>query len=495
MKADSNGTPNDDTSVASPVAHSGERMQSQASESCMFCTYCAEQNILKTFKAKSDWKKHEMRMHETGEDWPCIVNGCNRIFDRQKDFIRHHQRYHAGQPLPSLTDIGITLLPRKVFGCGFNRCKEVSIGWDERCHHVAKHMRYGAADQWTEWTYSNVIRNLIRQRALHETWKELVAGLDERLRESRSRISWSPDNTRVLRQKLQCCDLRPSREDVLITAMSLRSDISLDHVHQQLPTGFVVPSRDSISNLGKLSREQRMQVLNGNSNQLYQSRLAIINAALLRASVATSYTPVRDCVPSPFNKPTSPAVDTSNRRISYMDVDPGDFLDAVQPAIPDFPSTVDASASNSSHQHGLIHPNEQYTQAYSNSFTEQAAQPANPLGSFYPSYFGAPPQFEDSQYYDGPSLDQMTPKPLHKIDNRLHVSRPSSNPRIACPTSHPELTGAEFAMQNPVAATGMRHFHQQPQQHSYQHPVSEPPPSQYRNSTHMHDFHSFMTQD
>jgi hypothetical protein len=63
-----------------------------------------------------------------------------------------------------------------VFGCGFDKCKEVSIGWDERCDHVAKHMKNGAT--MDQWKYSNVIRNLIRQEALHDTWKELIGCLE-----------------------------------------------------------------------------------------------------------------------------------------------------------------------------------------------------------------------------------------------------------------------------------------------------------------------------
>ncbi|KAF2124988.1 hypothetical protein P153DRAFT_434693 [Dothidotthia symphoricarpi CBS 119687] len=495
MQTDSNYTPTDDISIASPVTLPGERSQDQTGESCMFCTYCAEQKVLKTFKAKSDWKKHETRMHETGENWPCIVNGCNRIFDRQKDFIKHHQRYHSGQPLPSLTDIGITLLPRKVFGCGFNKCKEVSIGWDERCDHVAKHMKNGTTDQWTEWKYSNVIRNLMRQGALHGSWKELIADLDERLWESRSRICWSPDNTRILRQKLQCCDLRPSREEVLITAMSLRSDIVLDHVHQLLPAGFVVPSRDSIVNVEKLTREQRMHILNGNSNtQLYRTRLASINAALLRASIATSHTPAWDCRSPPYNEPISPVDDTMNRRISYMDVDPAEFLDLAQPAIPDLPSTMNTPASNAPHPPVLA--NEQYSHSYANNFTQQEPPTANPLGSFYPSYFDAAPQFEESQYYDRRSLSQMISRPLQKIGSRFSTSRNSPDSVLSSQTSHPELNSAEFAMQTPVAAMNMRHFHQQPQQQQqvYQHPVSHAPSFQYHNSTHTHDPHSFPPQ-
>jgi len=511
VKHEPSFTPTDDISVASPGAFPDDK--GQTGEPYMFCTYCAEQKSLKTFKAKSDWKKHEMRMHETGEDWPCIVLGCNRIFDRQKDFVKHHQRYHSGRPLPSLTDIGITLLPRKVFGCGFDKCKEVSIGWDERCDHVAKHMKNGAS--FDQWKYSNVIRNLIRQEALHDTWKELVACLDERLRETRSHISWCPDNTRILRQKLQCCDLRPSREEVLITAMSLRADIPLESLHQQLPLGFVTPSRDSVPHSDRISREQRMQILNGNSNpSMSRSRLASINAALLRVSNTASHVANYDCGSSPFIEPESPAVDTAGRRISYMDLDPGDFLDVAQPAIPNIPHPMSAPAMNPPNPHTPVINHQQQPHTPTEDFNEQPKPPANPLGWCYPSYFDAAPQFEESQYYERPSFGQVISKPLQKIGNRLNTSRQhsphSSHMRSPSQMSQrqPDM-GTDFALQNPVAAMGMRHLPQQQQQHppqqaqaqpqQQQHPqfhaMSHAPPQHFRNTAPMHDqLHLYTTQ-
>jgi hypothetical protein len=527
VKPEPSFTPTDDVSIASPVTLADDKGQSQSGEPYMFCTYCAEAKSLKTFKAKSDWKKHEMRMHETGEDWPCIVIGCNRIFDRQKDFVKHHQRYHSGRPLPSLTDIGITLLPRRVFGCGFDKCKEVSIGWDERCDHVAKHMKNGAS--FDQWKYSNVIRNLIRQEALHDTWKELVACLDERLRETRSHISWCPDNTRILRQKLQCCDLRPSREEVLITAMSLRADVPLESVHQQLPQGFVTPSRDSVPHSDKVSREQRMQILNGNSNpQLSRSRLASINAALIRVTQTAGHSANYDCGSSPFIEPESPAVDTTGRRISYMDVDPGDFLDIAQPVIPEIPHPMSVPAMNPPHpQTPILDQQQQQPNTPTEDFTEQAKPSANPLGWCYPSYFDAAPQFEESQYYERPSIGQMISKPLHKIGNRINGSRQpsphSSHMRSASQMSQDQPNmGADFTLQDPITSMGMRHSphythqphmpHQQqqqqhqhmPQQHHQQQPQQHVPQyhamahmsqQNYRNAPPMHEqLHLFTNQ-
>lgn len=508
LKVEPNFTPTDEISVASPsLFPDDDKSPLQSGEPYMFCTYCAEQKTSKTFKAKSDWKKHEMRMHETGEDWPCIVLGCNRIFDRQKDFIKHHQRYHSGRPLPSLTDIGITLLPRRVFGCGFDKCKEVSIGWDERCDHVAKHMKNGAtADQWK---YSNVIRNLIRQEALHDTWKELIGCLDERLRESRSQISWCPDNTRILRQKLQCCDLRPSREDVLITALSLRSDIQIDPVHQQLPSGFVVPSRDSVPQVDKLSREQRMHILIGNSNpEFARSRLAMINAALLRVSTNLPNITDYDCGSSSFIDVQSPAVDSANRRISYMDVDPGDFLDVAQPAIPDLPPPVTQPTMHvpPPQTHTPVLDNETQPHLQNNNYMDPTKPVSNPLEWCYPNYFGAAPQFEESPYYDRqaydrPSFGQVITKPFQKIGSRLNTSRNTSNQsRSASQLNQvqPEVN-ADFALHQPVPNMGMRHTHQQPQphhhlnQHSQQHMMTQQSPQQYRNSAQMHDHMNMYT--
>lgn len=375
---------------------------------------------MKTFKAKFDWKKHEMRMHQTGEDWPCIVKGCNRIFDRQKDFVKHHQRYHSGRPLPPLNEIGIQLLPRRVFGCGFDKCKEVSIGWDERCDHVARHMKTGAL--FEQWKYSNVIRNLIRQEALYDTWKELMNCINERLRESRSQTSWRPDNSRILRQKLECCDFRPNREELLIAALSLRVDTPLDSSDQDLPPGFVTPSRNSVPNVDKISREQRMHILIGNSNvTLSKTRLAIINAALLQGSNAVPETtnhPDRDAAPL-FD---SPAIDTSSRRINYIDIglDSGpEFQDMSDPTIPDSPSNLEPHQNltlegRHAQNSGLVNP----------------GKLSNPLGWAYPQYFDAPPVFEESPFYDQPSLVQMLSEPLHKMGSGL----------LRIPNPAPELT-------------------------------------------------------
>jgi hypothetical protein len=250
---------------------------------------------------------------------------------------------------------------------------------------------------FNQWKYSRVIRNLIRQEALHDTWKDLINCLDERLRESGSQISWCPDNSRILRQKLECCDLRPNREEVLITALSLCMDMPMDASFQDLPPGFVTPSRDSVPNVDKLSREQRMQILIGNLNMpLSRTRLTTINAALLQARNAVpKATNHEDYGVAPFLG--SLADDTSARRISFKDDFDFDLdleiLEMAQPTTPDLPSNRDP------HQNPIIEGGH----AQNPGFVDPG-KPSNPLGWCYLQYFDTAPTFEESTYYDLPSL-------------------------------------------------------------------------------------------
>lgn len=418
-------------------------------------------------------------MHETGEDWPCPVIGCSTVHDRQKDFIKHHTRYHSGRPLPSVTDIGIRLLPRRVFGCGFDKCKEVSIGWDERCDHVAKHMKNGLT--FEQWKYSNVIRNLIRQEALHDTWKDLFASLDERLKETRSHITWAPENTRILRQKLQCCDLRPSREEVLITALSLRSDLPLDPSQIQIPPGFITPSRDSVPNVDQLSREQRMHILIGNPNiSLSRTRLATLNAALLR----TNYND-----PSFGQYAESPVVDNTERRISYMDLDSGEYLSPVEQAIPQLAQNLEAQPQP---------PMEANPEPPQNSGFVDSGKPTNPLNWCYPNYFDAAPTFEESSYYDRPSFGRMFSKPLSKIGSKLSSRNGSPHSPHPSHVDHNDL-GPEYSnMQVPTHHHLQQQQQQQqlqPQQHQPpQHQPPPPPPPQHPHHLQHPQAHQQMNQ-
>ncbi|KAF2188465.1 hypothetical protein K469DRAFT_627030 [Zopfia rhizophila CBS 207.26] len=374
--------------IASPIGFRNENY--------FFCTFCPD---LKTFRARRDWKMHEKRMHETGEDWPCPAPGCGQIFNQERRFARHYERCHPGQPLLSMTDIRIRLLPQKVFGCGFDKCKDALIGWDKRCAHVADHMKKGM--RFSQWKYSNVIRNLIRQEATRDAWEKLFSSLDDGIRKGRSQICWNPDNTRVLRQKLECCDLRPSLDEVLLTALCLRSDLPLDPALSTLPAGFVTPSEDSIPNFHHLSSEQRIHILNGNPTVSFpRARLDAITAGMVKAS--------------------------NNTLLSYVDIEPDNVLDLPIPDLPIQHDTAELSfmpdPSEAGSESGFIDP----------------VSSSNPFG--WANYFNAAPSLEESRYFDW--SDIVPKKARRKVRSGLSLKQ-----------SHPTHEETNSEMQRPKLET------------------------------------------
>lgn len=296
-------------SIASPAA---TQSATSAIGGPWFCTFCPENT---TFAAKADWKKHETKHHETGEDWPCPIRNCGEVLDRKLDFEAHFKRHHPDVPCP--TDVRIRLLPRIVYGCGFDGCKAILTGWKDRCDHVASHMKPKGIEKKktrAEWSYSNMIQNLLRQEATRTAWKSLFANFDSK--EPRYKMTWTPENTRVLKQKLECCDMRPEVDVVLHTALSLRSDRPFNDV-AELDPDFKTPSQDSVPHFNTLTDEQLAFTLSGRRPQP-------------PFHVPTSYvidphTNVNEPHPGELVAFDVPSPTISGRRISYMDVDTEDF--------------------------------------------------------------------------------------------------------------------------------------------------------------------------
>ena len=168
-----------------------------------FCTYAAEKGKTELFGSKSDWKKHEMNFHETGKEYRCSDPSCSQIFSREYDYYQHCKRHGNLDALPASKMMRV-LSQKTAFGCGFNYCKIVSYSWKERCDHVAGHMKEGKTP--SDWSYSNVIRNLFRQQKqnIHKISKMMFDQFYQQKKIDRSRLSWLPSNTRELRQNLEC---------------------------------------------------------------------------------------------------------------------------------------------------------------------------------------------------------------------------------------------------------------------------------------------------
>ena len=315
-----------------------------------FCTFCTEHT---TFAAKADWKKHETKHHETGEDWPCPIRNCGEVLDRKLDFEAHFKRHHPDVPCP--TDVRIRLLPKLLYGCGFDGCKSILPGWKERCDHVAAHMKPKGAEKKksrAEWNYSNIIHNLLRQSATHTAWKSLFANFESK--EPRYKMTWTPENTRVLKQKLECCDMRPEVDVVLHTALSLRSDRPFNDA-PELDPDFKTPSQDSVPNFDTLAEEQLKFVLKGRYKQPY---LHLASPFMISLKTAIIEPHPGDLVAFDVPSPT-----ISGRRISYMDIDTeelGFSDDGPDPQIPPGleldPSQVQSSGSPKPFQIYYSHP-------------------------------------------------------------------------------------------------------------------------------------------
>lgn len=280
-----------------------------------FCTYCTEPT---SFAAKADWKKHETKQHETGEDWPCPIRNCLEVLDRKLDFEAHFKRNHPEVPCP--TDVRVRLLPRLVYGCGFDGCKAVLTGWKERCDHVALHMKPKGTEKRkgrSEWKYSNTIHNLLRQDATRSAWKSLFAEFESK--QPRYQITWKPENTRILRQKLECGDMRPNVLEVVHTALSLREGRPFNDA-AELDPDFITPSQDSVPRFDLLSGEQLIQVISGRAEQSVPTTRPALPSHSIDPKLAFSEPHPGDLVAFDIPSPT-----ISGRRISYMDVDTEDF--------------------------------------------------------------------------------------------------------------------------------------------------------------------------
>lgn len=233
----------DSSTIAQSTLQQNTKTQRLAAK--FFCTFCAENGKSENnrYGTKSDWKKHLTRFHETGEEFPCSI--CAEVFKRYYDLRQHFRQSHSDQPTPSATDIRVQMPDRDkklAFGCGFLKCKAVLSAWEEWCKHVAGHIEQGGTV--SQWRYSTVIRNLLRQEGICDDAKAFLTQACNKWNKDRSELEWRPEDsiTRILRQKLECCDFGPDRDAFL--ELSFRRGFNMPRGSPVKPG---IPSLDSIS--------------------------------------------------------------------------------------------------------------------------------------------------------------------------------------------------------------------------------------------------------
>ena len=194
------------------------------------------------FQKKGDCKVHMNLFHNLGKEWPCPR--CYKKFDRENDFVKHFGYEHRGHTMGTLTDIVTTLLPKRVFGCGFHDCENLSTSWEQWFNHIASHMTAGVRP--AQWSDSVVISNLLRQNLLRQPWENLLYQIHGTCRPL---LVWKSAIARVLCQKLECQDFRPGIASLVQAAYRLgRPDFAPIYSlpGQVLQTGLETPTCDSV---------------------------------------------------------------------------------------------------------------------------------------------------------------------------------------------------------------------------------------------------------
>ena len=148
------------------------------------------------------------------------------------------------------------LIPQEVFACGFLGCKLWFEDWQKRCDHVTQHMMAGCGHN--QWDGSTIMRNLLRQPMLHQSWKQLLS-----IRHGADKNKWptfmwdvvkSPQTlrqklTRILQLKLERRDFRPGVFHIIEYAYELgHPDLATSNADaiQHLTRILKMPSRDSV---------------------------------------------------------------------------------------------------------------------------------------------------------------------------------------------------------------------------------------------------------
>ncbi|OCL11501.1 hypothetical protein AOQ84DRAFT_437652 [Glonium stellatum] len=252
------------------------------SEKPYFCTYCAETGKTTFFTAKSDWKKHQQNYHESNKEYRCRINDCSQIFNHHHKYKRHWVKQHESLAGFSVEEVVKQLPQKKVFGCGFTRCKQVSYEWDKYCNHVADHMKREGLKP-SDWSYSNTFRNLLRQELIRKISKEELEEFCRLSKISRSSLCWSLSNTRELRENLGCSIFYPNPKEFVQNAIRAST---LPNPAAALPNEFMISGYDSMPSADALGLPQTQDLAIDNSEDLdsyYQSNHSQLSPRLQMA--------------------------------------------------------------------------------------------------------------------------------------------------------------------------------------------------------------------
>ncbi|KAK5660425.1 hypothetical protein OQA88_12969 [Cercophora sp. LCS_1] len=165
------------------------------------CPFCWELKIPTSISRKADLKRHFKQFHQNNVQWICQERGCSRAFDWKSAFEAHLKESHGNSQHPSDSH-QVKLCPQVVFACGFSNCRlvfEAACDDDaekkagEYFNHVANHFDDNLTHR--NWSFSVRVRNLMRQTAVEQHWKDRKKGNQDPV--------WQPHTSSVVRKILE----------------------------------------------------------------------------------------------------------------------------------------------------------------------------------------------------------------------------------------------------------------------------------------------------
>lgn len=165
------------------------------------CVFCSELGIVKTCTRRNDLRRHINQFHNTNSQWLCQYPRCGMAFDWQTAYQIHLRSKHKDAQV-DMEESKVGLCPQTVFACGYEGCDQVfeanddldaSETWKVYNAHIIRHSEQGCMGLVTgEWSYSQRMRNLLRQSALDMVWA--TSSLDVDL----GHLQWDQASTSAL---------------------------------------------------------------------------------------------------------------------------------------------------------------------------------------------------------------------------------------------------------------------------------------------------------
>lgn len=165
------------------------------------CPFCWELKIPTSISRKADLKRHFKQFHQNNAQWICQERGCSMAFDWKSAFEAHLKENHGNTQHPSDSH-QVKLCPQVVFACGFSNCRlvfEAACDDDaekkaqEYFNHVANHFDDNLTHR--NWSFSVRIRNLMRQAAVEQHWKDRKKAAQDPM--------WQPHTSSVVKKILE----------------------------------------------------------------------------------------------------------------------------------------------------------------------------------------------------------------------------------------------------------------------------------------------------